>query len=202
MAPSDNILKIFTSGSIFDILNYYLSCKGYNPVGTYVDDSITANNNLYNTTQYATIKYSAILANKPKCLSVINQINAGVLSITTPLTDLKMYTECSPINKVWNDVVNKGFCTSGFTGLFEIWICLFVVSVFFFVVLCFASVLFVQFEAVAEAETGANFENINYSQSAQTGLEMTQYEEPPEESFDFSPQSPSAPKYNTYGVLV
>ena len=197
MEPSDNIINIFGSGSVKDLLTYYLKCIGDSPMGDYIDTATGSNFNISSAIDDFLAQGYQISNN---CNQVMTNIKDASDELVTPLNTLGTLIKCPNLNAIWNDVINNGLCKGIFSGIFAVWLCLFVVSVLLFVAICLGAVLFVQYEAVENAEK-SQLETQAYEMAetspdgaliAEDGLEMVTVPEGGNQT----------EKFNTYGVIV
>lgn len=110
--PSTYVTDIFPKGDAQDILNYYLTCEGTNPLQPAINNATYyasyINQTLYSLASGPTAPCPGdpyITATYP----YISDINSYVAEIVT-------LTNCSTIYNIWNSAVNEGLCTDLFTG--------------------------------------------------------------------------------------
>jgi hypothetical protein len=198
MEPSDNIINIFDSGSVQKLLTYYLKCTGASPMGDYIDTATGSNTNISSAINtFLNQSGSSISSN---CNLVMGNITQASNELVTPLNTLGTLIKCPNLNAVWNDVINNGLCKGIFSGLFAVWLCLFVVSVLLFVAICLGAVLFVQYEAVENAEK-SQLETQAY-EMAQTSPDVALIAEDGLEMVTVPEGGNQTEKFNTYGVIV
>ena len=192
MAPEDNLISLLDSGNMTDlsgIVGYYTKCEGgdNNPVSIQLD-SISASfdllqvyglnvSNIFNETSYYV---------SADCTDMLDGAMEHFGLISQQLGEIIQLAKCDALNLAWSDVVNQGLCTNGFTGFFILWLCQFVTSGMLFIVMCIASVLFLQYggtqilaDNTAEGDdyqevqrAQNNYDDQDYDQQAGDGYHM------------------------------
>jgi hypothetical protein len=201
MSPNDNIINMFPSGFLNDLLSYYLNCNGNDLIGTDVNLATT----LTSTINVSIITLRNVVNPAPSgaCNSALLSVSAEVNNLTPYLTDLQTYLSCPSVNKIWYEIINVGLCGDSFSGFFEIWLVIISTNTLLFVSMCIASVMFVQFDIkfedpdVSEAEFVDESVNIEYvgapSAPSHPGASHVQM---------VVVDSNKKAEYNLYGVVV
>jgi len=60
-----------------------------------------------------------------------------IKEIETGLSELTKALGCKPIQETWDSLINQALCTTGFSGLYQIWGDMYFMALFFFVFMCF-----------------------------------------------------------------
>jgi hypothetical protein len=153
MAPTDNLISALggVNNTIADVVNYYGNCEpgASSSIQSNVNDIILQMNKteevLYNLTSFIDL-------NNTECFSHIDLIT-GNLSLTTDhIETIVNLIRCEVLYPAWFHVVDVGFCTDLFGGFFILWVCQFATSGALFIVMCIASVMFLQYEAPVDPE--------------------------------------------------
>jgi hypothetical protein len=133
--PAGNVARIFPKGDARDIVVYYTTCEGTNPL----------NKKVFNTTVYT----AQLNAEYDKLTTLVCPTDDQLKSVKPYLDDLTQdtvnligLTDCTTIYDVWNHGVNQGLCTYLFNGLFTLWIGQYVLSGSLFLAMCFGVVLY------------------------------------------------------------
>ena len=219
MSPNDNIINMFSSGSIHDLLDYYLRCS---PDGNDILGGL-----FENATKFSDLIDDAIsdvtstsgLTLTDKCEYSLNNVSHAVASITPIFNYMGQLVQCPNINQIWYQIVNVGLCGDSFSGLFEIWLIIIITNVLLFFSMCIASVLFVQFDLIFEdpntpvIEVIDEFGNGEYvvapsapsaplAQFCATGLCDNPGSAQVVEMVAVDSKNNKNPEYNLYGVVV
>jgi hypothetical protein len=183
MDPSGNVIDLITETSnsteILDILNYYLKCVGTSPIGSDLDEGTQALEWVVgNITSYDSFLGSG---NDPTaCRAEIDSISSQSSASKDALATLIQFFGCTTVNNAWAKIVNEGLCTSGYSGFYALWICLYIISLTMFFMMCISAILFKQYEYQSEGFTNEDGE-ISYDANDQAfldnpGIQMTEYE--------------------------
>ena len=189
MNPADNIINLLPDGSyIGNITAYYTKCVGENPINDTLADVLKKFTDVNETFNNITSQSSTFNQSYPDCLPDLNDITSNIKIIIENLDLLGEQIECGPLYSAWNNIVNIGLCSNGFSGLFILWICQFVTSGMLFIVMCIASVMFLQYHppiAAMEGEAVA-YKEAEYLDDAPGAIEEGNkdfYEEPAGEQY-------------------
>ena len=156
MHPANNIISLLPEGSyIGNITAYYTKCDGENPINDTLRDVIkkftSVNETFYNISNSQS---GFINQSHPYCQPDLKDITSNISTIIDNIILLGQQIECGPLYSAWNNIVNIGLCTNGFSGLFILWVCQFVTSGMLFIVMCIASVMFLQYHPPIAATEG------------------------------------------------
>lgn len=187
MDPSGNVIDLITETSnsteILDILNYYLKCVGTSPIGSDLDEG-------YQALKWVTGNITAEIADgnignsqggdETLCNSEVDSISSQSYASIAALETLINFFGCTTVNNAWAKIVNEGLCTSGYSGFYALWICLYIISLTMFFMMCISAILFKQYEYQSEGFTNEDGE-ISYDANDQAfldnpGIQMTEYE--------------------------
>eukprot|EP01038_Epipyxis_sp_PR26KG_P007292 gene7292-9934_t len=139
MAPTQNLVDLLPSGNIQDTLSYYSTCTGSNPIGFDVTNA-TASVALVKE-YYVNLTTSGLCQNS----SYLSSNYYIVQDLSYQVSNLTSFAECSPIQNIWDKAINIGLCDNTFTGIYVIWLAIFVTSGALYFTMCFASVLYEYF---------------------------------------------------------
>jgi hypothetical protein len=113
MAPSYNIVKSIPMESIKNISLYYATCTGYSQLQSYLDQGAAELSKLNSTFYYA----EKACPGNPD----VESMQVDLENIQNTYYDVEDLLTCDHIQSLWFDVVNKGFCTELYQGIFYIW---------------------------------------------------------------------------------
>lgn len=182
MQPADNLVNALggLNSSVATIVNYYGNC----PPGasSFIQDNKNAislqlsqvNESLTNLT----IEFSNFGGGAQDCKASLDGMIGNITLMDNAITSMGEIIKCETLNPIWAAVVNTGFCDNLFGGFFILWVCQFVTSGMIFIVMCIASVMFLQYEGPKidpEQETQyavAVDEEENYQQKQKGDIEM------------------------------
>ena len=187
MHPADNIISLLPEGIVSNITAFYTKCDGESPI----NDTLTDVKNEFSKVKE---KFDNITSESgfnqlyPNCKPDLDDITSNITVIIDNILSLGKQIDCGPLQLAWHKFVNIGLCTNGFTGLFILWVCQFVTSGMLFIVMCIASVMFLQYHppiAAMEGEAVA-YKEAEYLDDAPGAFEEGNkdfYEEPAGEQY-------------------
>jgi len=140
-------IKSFLPTNTGDTLSYFAECKGRDPMGQNSKDIDFAMSMII-TLQSAVLELekNIVLAGSqapqaPQAPQDPYQCSSGmtipIQEIQGGLADLTKALGCKPIQETWDMLINQALCTSGFSGLYQIWGDMYFMALFFFVFMCF-----------------------------------------------------------------
>lgn len=103
------------NGDPLDVIQFFLTCEGTNPLEPYIDDALTEMTDL-NTTAYQ-VKSSSIICDD----DAINDIIAGSKEVATSIVSIGSKISCSLINPIYTSVFYDIVCDDFVRGLFIMW---------------------------------------------------------------------------------
>lgn len=178
MDPSGNIIDMVTettnSTEFKELLDYYLNCIGTSPIGSDLDSGIDSLNQIIDSidSNSTYITGSGFAGNdQTACTSGIDTIKDNSQSSLTTLQSLLDFFGCSTVNNAWDQIVNQGLCTSGFSGFYALWISLYLVSLCLFFIMCVSAILFKQYEYRVEGLDEEDDGEITYDANDQAFLD-------------------------------
>lgn len=121
MSPYDNMLSSISSDSTSELVSYYSSCEGANPLYTSVSSAQSSVGGMYS---YIDDLLSSSCMNNSYLVQAQNNITA----IQSSLSSIELAYACSPIEYEFNQILTNGLCEEGFTGLYIIWIWIYISS--------------------------------------------------------------------------
>ena len=144
MDPNSNILRMLDSGTVFDVSRYYISCEGENVVGTFLSSAVSHTLNI--TLFYEELIQSPNYVPSSSCSQALSNITASVAELTYPLHSMSKLTQCTYLNEAWHNTVGTALCHTAYSGFFEIWLSVFLISFILFGSAGFSSLMFMSFE--------------------------------------------------------
>ena len=137
MDPTNYFVSLFPSGTSRDVISYYTTCEGTNPLQYDIGNATIYANELNSSIAYL----QSACGNNPFVQDAIPDIN----NIIADVNSLVSQTDCQGIYNVWDEAINQGLCTYLFTGFYAMWITQFVISGSLYLTMCFSSVLYLYF---------------------------------------------------------
>lgn len=115
--------------STYSMVQYYFVCEGYGPLNSHIADSYADANEL-NYTLHELYYNASYVDGQPACYNNINIAHAlnNMTKVYAILDGLYNSISCSPIQHILFKLINNGFCKYTVSGIFTIWIGLFVFS--------------------------------------------------------------------------
>lgn len=144
MDPSGLLQSLF-SDDIADIVSYYTTCSGDNPLHDYVQSLNTYSAEL--ETQLETLNVPYISSSQ--CYALLTSNYSSLASSVNSLGDL---TDCSRTNSIYRDAVLSGLCGNGFTGLYNFWIVMYILAAFLFAGLCLSNLVYAHYNLALPSE--------------------------------------------------
>jgi hypothetical protein len=119
MDPLPNLLTTLTSSdALYDVLSYYTTCKGTNPLAVYLNQSEAAIVDLKNVVETYYLP-------SPLCEGSYAALNASIAAMNSVegiYSDIFGEIVCVPLYNQLTSVLETGLCTQVFNGFFAIWI--------------------------------------------------------------------------------
>ena len=180
MQPADNLVNALgnSSSSVATIVNYYGNC----PPGasSFIQDNVDAIILQLNQTGEILKNITSQISgyNASGCESILDGMQGNITLMGDGIEDIGKLIQCEILHSIWDDVVNTGFCDNLFGGFFILWVCQFVTSGTIFIVMCIASVMFLQYEGpkidpeLENQYAVAIDEDENYQQKQKGDIEM------------------------------
>ena len=136
MAPSTNFVQLF-KGNLARVVSFYVFCSGdYNPLQREVDlmESVIAD------AERVLLKAKPSIS--PQCYDAVQ---SNYSAIASNISSLAALLPCPSLNRIYSDMVLVGVCSNGATGLYNIWILVFLLAAVLFVGLCLGNLIYVHF---------------------------------------------------------
>jgi hypothetical protein len=114
MAPSYNIIKNIPIDMVQNISLYYSTCQGTSLLNGYVTSGTSTLETLNKTV-------TTLLSTGCKQDQNLENIQVDIVNIFATTDDINSLLGCPPIQYLWFDVINKGFCQDLYQGFFYIW---------------------------------------------------------------------------------
>lgn len=151
MAPTYNLVKAAPGGDVRNMLRYYTSCVGNSTINGYIDDGADGIRSLNAT-------LNSFRAAAPNCANVaeVGDLFASVRTVNVTIDSVLDTLDCANIRSIYFDVVNTGFCSQLYTGVFYIWGSQLVTSFCLFALLVVAVVTYQYFDVARVVPTTAD----------------------------------------------
>jgi len=111
---TNSILSYLQSGTLYNLLNYYINCEGINPFKKPYD---TVANSL--DAIIAIIDVTKTI--DPTCAYLVGA-QTGISVMKTNLAVVLTAFECSPFSLAWKEFVEVGICSDSLGGFFILWV--------------------------------------------------------------------------------
>jgi Tweety len=115
MNPTNNLLTAAPAGTTYDIVSYYSTCVGTDPLTGSLSGAQDAINTLYSSITDLYLVCPA--ATNPNLVYAQNNLTY----ISQTLYDIGNTTACPPLQYQVDQVLETGFCNNGFTGFYIFW---------------------------------------------------------------------------------
>jgi hypothetical protein len=194
MDPTSNTLNQLKDMSFYDTANYFFTCTGTNPLTAPQDDLEQAGDQLLSALdQLITTGSVGCYQNADLILA-----NASLTDAFVQIDDLMSAVSCVPIQYAFQELVHEGLCTHSFTGMFALWIGLFVCSGCLFLLNFVSGILYQYFGPVMWNMGNPKFVKEPFDASHEV-LYQNDLESPPQQSKDGRGSTvPSAPDVALY----
>jgi hypothetical protein len=136
--PTNNLLQTISSGETYDMVSYYSTCNGTNPI---VEPLTLA----YTYAQDLDTAYTSLLQACPNDPNII-AAQDEVPKINDYLNGIKNVAACPPLQHEINNVLHSGLCYNTFVGFFIIWLSQFWTAIALFVSTMIISFMYLYFE--------------------------------------------------------
>lgn len=136
MDPNNNFIQLF-HGNLARVVSFYVFCSGStNPLQREVDlmESVLAD------AERVLLQTKSDIA--PQCYDAMQ---SNYSSIASNISSLAALLPCPSLNHIYSDMVLGGVCSNGATGLYNIWLLVFLLTAFLFVVLCLGNLIYAHY---------------------------------------------------------
>lgn len=139
LAPTKQLVTAIPQGDLRNITSYYTTCYGRSYLAVSIDKGTGALDQLY----------QGIEAARPFCQTDVNlnEMNSTLTNIDYHLGELTEQIGCTYIQPIWFNVVNEGFCTQLYEGIFYIWGSQLVTSFLLFWLIVLSSIVYQYFDS-------------------------------------------------------
>jgi Tweety len=123
MSPYDN-LQVSISGdstSTSEMVSYYSTCEGTNPLYTPVSSAQSLAGEMASF-------INDLLDSSCVNNSYLIQAQGNITAIQSCLNNIEQSYACPPIELEFNQILTNGLCEDGFTGLYILWLWIYVTS--------------------------------------------------------------------------
>jgi hypothetical protein len=113
MSPTENIVNNIKSGNAKTVFTYYTSCQGLNPFYYDISNATYYNNLINMTITGLTIGSTAPCPGDATLMAAFQDTS----DIQVYINSLNETTQCEPLYDTYDQAINQGVCTDGFTGM-------------------------------------------------------------------------------------
>lgn len=140
MNPNEYAVNFVPSGNVHDVVQYYATCSGSNPLDPSLESAFTYTTDLYFFIGNLT-EASGPCPSNPYLESAL----VSVESVYGYLEQIAEVGQCPPILQEINDSLHHAICYNIFIGLYITWLAQFITSGNLFVLLMISSVVYQYF---------------------------------------------------------
>jgi hypothetical protein len=127
-------ITAFLPGSASKTMRYFAECKGTSPMG---DNSDAIEDALTSITGFQTLIIAVENSGLGGVHTCSDSMNDPILQIQNGIDALNVALTCKPVQETYDTLINQAMCTSGFSGLYQLWGDLYFMALFFFLFMCF-----------------------------------------------------------------
>lgn len=155
MSPTQYAINLIPTGDTQDIVAYYTTCSGSDPLEPYLSQAVDSLNELNNSV-------SSLLTYQCPGDSQLLYIQGNLTLANTTLAAVDVLTTCEPYVEESNDFLHNALCFQLFTGSYILWVCQFVISGGVFVLLVLSTFIYQYFGTYWHMEK-ADLDNLVHS---------------------------------------
>eukprot|EP01006_Ploeotia_vitrea_P049281 TRINITY_DN67324_c9_g3_i1.p1 TRINITY_DN67324_c9_g3~~TRINITY_DN67324_c9_g3_i1.p1 ORF type:complete len:498 (-),score=10.26 TRINITY_DN67324_c9_g3_i1:60-1553(-) len=146
---ADSMGGVNDPNSTYSMVKYYFTCEGNGPLDNYITTSFNEANNL-NNTLYQLITNSSDINAEDACVDNddLKDAFATMPDVYNILDEFFDSISCTPTRHILYKLINNGFCEYTVSGVFTIWVGLFVFSGVLFLLNFVAGILYQYFDPI------------------------------------------------------
>ena len=135
MSPTEYAVNLLEPGSTRDMVSYYSTCSGTDPVVEYLSDAnaaVAAMDDLVNT----------LLGGSCQGDQEMLYVQGNLSLANATLIEVETLSQCGPYYNQANDLLHNAVCFNLFTGFYIAWVCQYVISGGVFLLLLVSTMIY------------------------------------------------------------
>eukprot|EP01036_Dinobryon_divergens_P024965 gene24965-33464_t len=136
MDPNNNFIQLF-HGNLARVVSFYVFCSGSTNL---LQREVKLMESVLADAERVLLQAKPTIA--PQCYDAMQ---SNYSSIASNISSLAALLPCPNLNHIYSDMVLGGVCSTGATGLYNIWLLVFLLAAFLFVVLCLGNLIYAHY---------------------------------------------------------